>query len=335
MSAISVFDRLTALPDLNGVTGRTIRSVFPRPALIQLDGRRPEPVFIAVMQHGDETVGLDVLKRLKAWMESHPLPRTLWVFVGNVEAAEAGVRRLSADTDFNRLWAGGTTPLHAMAETIKAELAAARPFAAIDFHNNTGANPHYTLVHGLGPEDRHLASLFSPNAILTLTPPAMMSLAMRPLCPSVTAECGQARDAQGGEAGFDFLMAVLHLDHWHSEEDRALRLYEITGRVEVAPDVEISFEAGTDADLELPANLEKWNFFERPAGSVFARLPNGRCPLSVIDETGRDLTDRFLTIEGDRVVLKRDVTPVMLTTSVRAIRDDCLCYLMEKPEARS
>lgn len=329
------YDRLTALPDLDGITGRTIRSVFPRPALIQLEGRRTEPVFIAVMQHGDETVGLDVLKRLQAWMATHPLPRTLWVFVGNVEAAEAGKRRLSPETDFNRLWAGGDTPLHAMAGEIKAELAAAKPFAAIDFHNNTGANPHYTLVHGLGPEDRHLASLFSPNAILTLTPPAMMSLAMRKLCPSVTAECGQAKDPQGGEAGFDFLMAVLHLDRWHSEEDRELRLYEITGRVEVSAEAEIGFEAGTDADLELPASLEKWNFFERPAGSIFARLPRGHCPLSVIDEAGADLTARFLSVEGDRVVLKRDVTPVMLTTSVAAIRDDCLCYFMEAPESRS
>ncbi|MCF8880253.1 succinylglutamate desuccinylase/aspartoacylase family protein [Hyphobacterium sp. SN044] len=331
----AVFDRLAALPDLDGVTGRTIRSVFPRPALIRLEGRRPNPVFIAVMQHGDETVGLDVLKRLQAWMATHPLPRSLWVFVGNVEAAEAGKRRLSPETDFNRLWAGGTTPLHAMAGGIKAELAAAKPFAAIDFHNNTGANPHYSLVHGLGPEDRHLASLFSPNAILTLTPPAMMSLAMRKLCPSVTAECGQAKDPQGGEAGFDFLMAVLHLDRWHSEEDRELRLYEITGRVEVNPEASIGFEAGTDADLELPASLEKWNFFERPANSVFARLPLGHCPLSVIDEAGKDLTARFLSVEGDRVVLKRDVTPVMLTTSVAAIRDDCLCYFMEPPEARS
>lgn len=330
-----VFDRLTTLPDLSGVTGRTIRSVFPRPALVKLEGRRPDPVFIAVLQHGDETVGLDVMKRLQAWMTTHPLPRSLWIFVGNVEAAEAGKRRLSADTDFNRLWAGGDTPLHAMAGEIKSELAAAGPFAAIDFHNNTGANPHYSLVHGLSGEDRHLASLFSPNAILTLTPPAMMSLALRPICPSVTAECGLARDPQGGEAGFDFLMAVLHLDHWHGEEDRTLRLYEITGRVEVDAEAEIGFEAHADADLELPATIEKWNFFERPEGSVFARLPRGHSPLRVVDEAGRDLTDRFIAVEGDRAVLKRAVTPVMLTRSVTAIRDDCLCYFMEPPVVRA
>ncbi|HAQ34535.1 MAG: hypothetical protein CMF74_12145 [Maricaulis sp.] len=326
------FDRLTALPDLTGVTGRTIRSVFANPALIRLEGRRPDPVFIAVMQHGDETVGLDVLKRLQDWMTTHPLPRSLWIFVGNVEAAEAGKRRLSPETDFNRLWAGGDTPLLAMAGTIKAELAAAKPFAAIDFHNNTGANPHYALVHGLGGEDRHLASLFSPNAILTLTPPAMMSLALRPLCPAITAECGQASDPAGGEAGFDLLMAVLHLDHWHGKEDRDLRLLEITGRVEVSPGADIAFEAHADADLELPASIEKWNFFERPAGSTFARLPRGGQPLTVIDETGRDLTDQFLSIEGDRVILKRTVTPVMLARSVAAIRDDCLCYFMELPD---
>ena len=327
------FDRLTTLPDLTGVTGRTIRSVFPNPALIKLEGRKAEPVFIGVMQHGDETVGLDVLKRLQAWMKTHPLPRSLWVFVGNVEAAEAGKRRLSPETDFNRLWAGGDTPLHAMAATIRSELAAANPFAAIDFHNNTGANPHYALVHGLNGEDRHLASLFSPNAILTLTPPAMMSLALRPLCPSITAECGLASDPKGGEAGFALLMAVLHLDHWHTREDRPLRILEITGRVEVSPDADIAFEAGADADLELPAKIEKWNFFERPAGSVFARLPRGGHPLTVIDEAEHDLTDRFFEIDGDRVTLKRPVTPVMLARSVAAIRDDCLCYFMEAPDA--
>ena len=324
-------DYLNALPpDLSKVGARDLRSVFPNSALIHLDGRRGAPLALGVMLHGDETVGLAVLKRLQAWMKRHALPRPMRIFVGNVHAAEAGVRKLPGRPDYNRVWAGGDSPEADLARRVKAELRAAEPFALIDLHNNTGANPHYACVHNLRPETLQLASLFSRVAVRTTNPPTMFSIAISDIAPAITAECGRPGETIGEEAAFNVVMDVLHLDHWRGAPDLALQVFDVTGRIEIAPDARIAFEHGAEGDIELPAKLESWNFFERPAGSTFARLLTGGEPLRVVDDAGADVTERFFAEQGDRLVLRRAATPAMLTVSEAAIRADCLGYLMEE-----
>lgn len=324
-------DRLDALPlALARTDVRNVRRLFPEPALIALKGRRPDPLFVSILLHGNETVGFEVLKRLHAWMGRHLLPRSLLIFVGNVEAAEAGSRLRPGKPDYNRLWQGGTGTEFDLAQSVLAEVRAAKPFAAIDLHNNTGANPLYSLIHNERAADRQLASLFSRTAMLTLTPPGMLSLAVSSLCPSVTAECGHAGVEANETRAFEFVLDVLHLDHWRGAPDRPLDVFETIGRMELDPAAKISFAHGETADIELPAALEKWNFFERPEGSTFARLPNGISPLKVVTETGANVTDAVFRREGDRLVLARDLSPAMLTTNEQAIRDDCLGYMMEK-----
>jgi hypothetical protein len=52
--------------------------------------------------------------------------------------------------------------------------------------------------------------------------------------------------------------------------------------------------------------------------------------LLVTNESNEDVNDEFLEIVDDRIVLKKNVTLSMYTTDERAIRNDCLCYLMEQ-----
>lgn len=327
-------DEYDALPEaLASVQARSIRQVFPNSALIRLEGRRPQPLALGVMMHGDEWVGLSVLQRLQAWMKTHPLPRSLIVFVGNVAAAEAGVRKLPGRADYNRIWKGGAQPEHDLAARVLAAFDDARPFAHIDLHNNTGANPHYSCVHNDREDTRQLASFFSPLAMHTHNPPSMFSNARADAIPAITAECGQAGEAAGVDAAFEAVMAALHLDHFRGAADRDLTVYDVTGRIEVADDASLAFEHGARADLELPAKLESWNFFDRPAGSTFARRLSGRPVMTVYDQDRNDVTDRFFRVEGDRVILKRTATPAMLTVNEAAIRNDCLGYLMERRDA--
>lgn len=324
-------DRYDALPGALARTSvRDIRSVFPESALISLKGRRDDPLFVSILLHGNEPVGLDVLKRLQAWMVNHPLPRSLLIFVGNVRAAEAGQRMVEGRPDFNRLWDGGESPEHDLAARVLDEVRAAKPFAAIDLHNNTGSNPVYPCVHETRPEDLQMASLFAPAAMLTRNPPSMMGYALSKICPAITAECGRATEEAGIMRAFDFVLDMLHLDHWRGAPDRDVSLYEVTGRLEISPEAQISFEHDGVGDIELPANLEKWNFFERPQGSIFARLSGEQSPLRVVNDHGLDVTPQFLTRDDDRLCLTRDFTPAMLTTNETAIRADCLGYLMEK-----
>jgi succinylglutamate desuccinylase len=323
-------DRLNILPDLTGVAARNVRSVFPESALISLSGQNPQPLFVSVLVHGNETVGWEALKRLQVWMATHPLPRSVLIFIGNVRAAELDQRMVPGRPDYNRIWRAGATPEHGLAARVTSIVREAQPFAAIDLHNNTGANPHYALVHHDRPEDLQLTSLFSPHAMMTNNPPGTCSEAMSAFCPAITAECGHSGIAANEDAAFNLVLDALHLDHWRGAPDLEMDLYTVRGRVVIDPDARMVFEHGAAGDVEFPASLEKWNFFDRPAGSTFARILNGGNPVRVTTETGQDVTDECFRREGDRLVLTRDFTPAMLTTNEAAIRADCLGYLMEK-----
>ena len=121
------------LPDeLLRINAREIRKLFPDPCLIELKGRSAETVFVSVLLHGNETTGFSVLQRLARWMRSHPLPRTMLVFIGNVRAAEAGLRHLAGQPDYNRIWNGGDSAEHALANRVLEKLAGRKLFAAID-----------------------------------------------------------------------------------------------------------------------------------------------------------------------------------------------------------
>ncbi len=330
MSAINL-DELDHLPPaLASVTARDLRSVFPNPTLIRLEGRHKQPLALGVMLHGNEPVGLAVLKRLQAWMNDHPLPRSLIIFVGNVFAAEAGLRKLPGRPDFNRIWKGGPEPEHRLGEAVLAAFDEVDLFAHIDLHNNTGANPHYCCLHNERADTLQLASFLGPLAMFTHNPPTMFSNARASTIPAITAECGQPGEKAGEDAAFNLVMDTLHLDHFRGAPDRKLTVFEVKGRIEIAPDASFAFSNGVDADLELPPKLEHWNFFERPAGSTFARRLTGRQVMTVVDEDRNDVTDHFFRVEGDRVILTRDATPAMLTMSEAAIRADCLGYLMQK-----
>lgn len=324
-------DRLDHLPGAIARTAaRDVRTVFPESTLISLEGRHPEPLFVAVLEHGNETSGWEALKKLQAWMAHHPLPRSMLIFIGNVRAAELEKRMVPGRPDYNRIWQGGDTPEHALAQQVLEIARAAKPFAAIDLHNNTGANPLYALVHHRRGPDLQLTSLFAAHAMWTRNPPGTLSEAFSEFCPAITAECGQSGIPAHEEAAFNLVLDALHIDHWRGEADLDLDLYTVTGRLEIAEDARIVFEHGAAGDIELPASLEKWNFFDRPAGSIFARLLNGRDVIRVCDDKGRDVTGDVFRRDGDRLLLTRDFTPAMLTVDETAIRADCLGYLMEK-----
>jgi len=50
----------------------------------------------------------------------------------------------------------------------------------------------------------------------------------------------------------------------------------------------------------------------------------------VRDEHGEEVGAQYLERDGDRLRLRRGVMPAMLTRDARVIRQDCLCYFMER-----
>ena len=105
---IEKFDRLHGLPDgFFDITTANIRSLFPNPTLIQLDGRDPRFLFVSILLHGNEYTGLEVMQKILS-DHAHDLPRSILLFIGNVRAAEAN-RRLSCRARSTTTAAGRAT----------------------------------------------------------------------------------------------------------------------------------------------------------------------------------------------------------------------------------
>ena len=116
-------------------------SVLGGPTLIHLPGRRPEPLLVSVLMHGNETTGWEAVRLLLRPYVSgqEELPRALSLFIGNVSAAAVGLRRLDAQPDYNRVWPGcedkGTAE-HALMAGVMEIMRARAVFASVDGNNH-------------------------------------------------------------------------------------------------------------------------------------------------------------------------------------------------------
>ncbi|MDH3644159.1 MAG: peptidase M14, partial [Gammaproteobacteria bacterium] len=85
--------------------------------------------------------------------------------------------------------------------------------------------------------------------------------------------------------------------------------------------------------LVLTAGVEGVNFHELVAGSPFGRVQGALADvLQVLDVDHRDVTERYFELDDDDIVIKQAVTPAMYTTDPYVIRQDCLCYFMQRME---
>ena len=98
----------------------------------------------------------------------------------------------------------------------------------------------------------------------------------------------------------------------------------------------ISFGFGLDSDdrdchIHFMDDLDHLNFRELPINTVLATIhkENGM-PLDVRDEGHNDVTKRYFTVEEGELRTRIPFMPAMLTVKATAIRQDCLCYLMER-----
>lgn len=310
---------------------------LPGPTLLHLAGEREPPLFVSVLVHGNEPVGWDAVRLLlRESIERHGrlrLPRALSLFIGNVHAAAANARHLPDQPDFNRVWPGTDAP-PSPARTLMAEvverMAQRGVFASIDLHNNTGTNPHYACVNRIDNRDLQLARLFARTIVFFVRPTGVQSQAMARLCPAVTLECGRVGDRHGIDHAREFIDACLHLSELpdHALPIQDIDLFHTVAQVTIPQQVSFGFPPH-EAQIVLSPELERFNFRELPAGASFASIhPGGR--VEVRDEHGRDVTERFFTVEEGELKLREPAMPSMLTADATVIRQDCLCYLMER-----
>lgn len=317
-------------------TPQSVKDCLGGPSLIHLPGHREQPLFVSVLLHGNETVGLTAVQSLLKKYHGRELPRAMSIFVGNVEAAMVGLRRLAGQPDYNRVWPGSVeadSPEKRMMAKVVDIMRERRPFASIDLHNNTGINPHYACINVVDNRFMQLASLFSRIVVYFIRPLGVQSMAFAGICPSATMECGKTGQPAGIEHAVGFLDACLHLSEFSGRAPPAheVDLFHTVAIVKVAGPYSFSF-TDPQADIRLVDNLDHLNFRELEAGTTIGHL-NGSLngmPLEAWDETGQDVAARYFSISDDLIQTNRPVMPSMLTLDERVIRQDCLGYLMER-----
>ncbi len=323
---------LDALPDgLLELPGERLHEILSGPTLIHLPGRHSQPLFVATLLHGNEDTSWEAMRALLLKYRERELPRALSLFIGNVEAARLGVRHLDSEADFNRIWKGGDSEEARMAQRVQATMQQRQVFASIDIHNNTGFNPHYACINALEPTFLHLATLFSRTVVYFTTPDTVQSRAFSKFCPAVTVECGKSGQPQNRAHALEFVEAVLHLDHFpeHLPVQTDYELFHTVATVKVPPQVSFTFEQ-QQADLIFSTDLDQQNFRELPVGTELGRIGSAAARLEAWSENGDDVAEEYFSMENGRVITRRPVMPSMLTLDEGVIRQDCLCYLMER-----
>jgi len=300
------------------------------PTLIHLPGREPAPLLIAVLLHGNEETGWEAVRRVLTARSGSELPRALSLFIGNVAAAAERVRRLPDQADYNRIWNGGVGAEQVMAERVVERMAARNLFASIDLHNNTGLNPHYACINRLEHPFLHLATLFSRTIVHFVRPDTVQSMAFSRICPAVTVECGKPGQEYGIERAAAFIDAVLHLTDFprHPVPVHDYDLFHTVATVKVPPNITFGFDDASD--LSFPADLDELNFTELPAGTLLAAVNHPGAALLTIGENGESLSEHYFELADGELRTRVPVMPSMLTLDERVIRQDCLCYLMER-----
>jgi succinylglutamate desuccinylase len=312
-----------------------LEALLGGPTLIHLEGRRPEPLFVTVLLHGNEDTGFYAVQALLRDYRERELPRALSLFIGNVAAATHGVRRQDEQLDFNRVWPGtdhADAPELQMMRQVVDTMQARQVFASVDVHNNSGINPHYACINRIDNQFLHLASLFSRTVVYFIRPLGVQSMAMSHHCPAVTIECGKPSHKYGVDHARDYIEACLKLNELSREPvpSHDVDLFHTVATVKIPEAVSFGFSDDT-ADLRLVDAIDHMNFRELPAGTQLGWLQRGdSLLLDVRDENGRPVQDRYFTIRESALVTTRAFMPSMFTLDETIIRQDCLGYLMER-----
>ncbi len=328
--------QLDYIPDeLLSVSPRELYRVLPGPTLVHLEGRQPQPLFLCVLQHGNEHTGFYALQKVLKKYRNTELPRSLSIFFGNIEAARRNLRRLDEQVDYNRVWPGhqyGDCEESRIMQQVTDIMRERKVFVSLDIHNNTGLNPHYACINRLDPKFIYLANLFSRTIVYFTRPLGVQSMAFAELCPAVTVECGKAGQPYGEPHAIEYIEACLRMAELptHDLREREFNIYSTVAIVRFSKDIDFSF-SNDSADILLDSDLDYLNFRELEPGTRLGQFKDDAFKgVEVWNNDGDNVVQEFFQFKDNEIRLLKPVMPSMLTSDEHIIRQDCLCYLMEK-----
>lgn len=328
------FSKMEGLPaGFETVQLAGLGTLLPGPSLIHIEGKKEPPLFVSVLLHGNETSGfLAVQQMLKPFAVGKKKPaRSIFLFIGNVAASVKNRRRFASEPDYNRIWSGGELPEQRMAQRLLELMKRNGVFACIDIHNNTGKNPHYGCINRITPEFVNLALLFSPTIVYFTEPHEVISKAFSRFCPSVTVECGLSGKEEGTRHLVLFLEQCLGMETIPvTPPEQPCSLYHTTAKISLRKDVAFSFGKPEEKNgITLVDNLDSLNFRQLEPRTRLGSTVLEENGIVVTNNSGHDVTGRYLDFRNGKILTARRFTPSMFTKNKTVIRQDCLGYIME------
>ncbi|MBT8344599.1 MAG: succinylglutamate desuccinylase/aspartoacylase family protein [Sulfurovum sp.] len=332
---------LNELPDeFLDISHRDLKKVFDRPTLVHLKGYKSPALFVSILLHGNEFSGLEIMQELLTKYKTtngYKLPRDLWLFIGNVDAAELGLRAIDGQIDFNRAWPGTPNPETDTAKLIQKVIDTISKdglFASVDLHNNTGQNPHYGCISVVNEDNKYLCTLFNHIGMVFTSPKGVSTMAFDTLCPAITLECSTPGNKPAKEKAYALIDDLMHMDHFPTKPVpiHDLQLVKNSATIKINADVTFCFEddesSHSDMDLIVVNNFDHHNFTLLERNEVFAYTKVEK-PLIVTSPDGQDITDEIIQNKNGNISLKTALMPAMITMDKNIVLQDCLCYLLE------
>jgi len=323
------------------ISHRQIKALFDTPTLIHLKGEKDPALFISILLHGNEYSGLQIMQEiLKKYQttDGYKLPRSIWLFVGNVYASQMGVRVRDGQTDFNRAWPGTTEPpseIIMLIQEVMDKITQEDLFAAIDLHNNTGLNPPYGCISVVNEKNKYLSSFFNHIAMVFQSPKGVSTMAFDNICPAITLECSTPGNVPAIKRAFELIDDLMHMDHFPEKALPAhdLQLVKNSATVKINTDVTFCFEDDEYSDtlgydLILVNSFDHHNFTMLKEGEIFAYSKVTK-PLLVTSPEGDDISDEVIQNINGKISLKKAFMPAMISMDKKIVLQDCLCYLLE------
>ncbi|MDX2088820.1 MAG: succinylglutamate desuccinylase/aspartoacylase family protein [Kofleriaceae bacterium] len=331
---------MSALIDVRETRGHRVPANAERfldelevPTVFHVPGHdRARSRVVAGLIHGNEPSGLRAIHR---YLRSGEIPAVdAWLFVGNVASARTAPRfshrMLPGRRDLNRCFRPPFRELDGqIAEHVLGMLREVRPELVVDLHNNTGRNPAYA-VGGALDERLDLAALFCDRFVCSNLNLGTFTEAFTELAPSVTIECGRVGDPQADATAYAGLLRLMRTQALVSTYGREhMMILEEPVRVCLRPELSLAFGARADprACVTLDLEIDRHNFEVVAEGTRFGWIARGvPWPFDARDESGAEVSARWLEISQEAIVSRRSFVPFMMTTHAEIARVDCLFY---------
>ncbi|NIQ01049.1 MAG: peptidase M14, partial [Nitrospinaceae bacterium] len=172
---------------------------------------------------------------------------------------------------YNRIWNGGETPEHALADQVVDTVTRDGIFATVDVHNSSGKNPHYACINRLENPYVNLGRRFSRTLVYFTRPAEVLSCRFAPYGPSISIESGLPGEPQGVQHVAQFLEECLRGESIPGEaiENPDCDLYHSTVCIRVPRRSTVGFENnGSNLDFCFIENLDLINFSELPENAL-------------------------------------------------------------------